>query len=161
MKQHKFNRVFMDMAEAASRMSKDPTTKVGCVIVAPDNKKFSMGYNGFARGMEEDEERWQRPRKYEYVIHAELNALLNCPFDTAGTSLYCTHQPCHRCMQHILNSGVSRVFFNKPYENLEHKDIWAEAASLFEEVAFIGVDGKPTPFFLARYHMNIHMDGKL
>lgn len=132
--QIKFDNIFMKMAEAASAGSKDPSTRVGCIIASSDNKKFSMGYNGFASGMDESPERWERPTKYEYVIHAELNALLNCPFDTKGTTLYCTHQPCHRCIQHIINAGVTRIVFKHKYENMQCQDIWEEAASKFKEV---------------------------
>ena len=140
--QRLFDKAFLDMAlSIAVGLSKDPSTKVGCIIATPDNKKFSMGYNGFARGMEENAERWQRPQKYEYVIHAELNALLNCPFDTAGASLYCTHQPCHRCIQHLINAGVSRVVFRHEYANMTHPEIWEEAASLFDEVVQISDAG--------------------
>lgn len=55
--------------------SKDPSTKVGAIIVAPDGKKMSGGYNGFVSGAPEHPENWNdRPKKYPRVIHAELNA---------------------------------------------------------------------------------------
>ena len=76
-------------------LSKDPRTKVGAVIVTEDTRQVSIGYNGFPKKLAEHPERWEKPLKYEYVIHAELNAIMNCPFDTKGCTLYCTHQPCH------------------------------------------------------------------
>jgi dCMP deaminase len=121
-------------------MSKDPSTKVGCVVVGPDNRKISFGYNGFVKGIEETYEKWQRPRKYQFVQHAELNAIINCPFDTVGCILYCTHQPCHRCLEMAGAAGIRRVVYAKPYTNLEHKDIWDEHSLLFDEVIHVICD---------------------
>lgn len=118
----------------AMNLSKDPSTKVGAVIVTEDTRMVSIGYNGFPRKLEETPERWEKPLKYEYVIHAEMNAIMNCPFDTKGCTLYCTHQPCHRCLVHMVNAGIKRVVYNLEYRNLTHRDIWDETAKLFEEV---------------------------
>ena len=115
-------------------LSKDPRTKVGAVIVSEDTRQVSIGYNGFPRHLNEAPERWEKPLKYEYVIHAELNAIMNCPFDTKGCTLYCTHQPCHRCLEHLVNAGIKRVVYNRIYRSLTHKEIWSEVALLFEEV---------------------------
>jgi deoxycytidylate deaminase len=115
-------------------MSKDPTTKVGAVIVTPDNRQCSIGYNGFAKGIEETEEKWERPTKYEYVIHSEMNAIMNCPFDTHGCTVYITMTPCHRCITHLVNAGIKRIVYEHEYDRLAHVDIWKEAASLFDEV---------------------------
>ena len=130
-----YDLMFLELASVpANNLSKDPKTKVGALVVTPDNRQISFGYNGFSRGMEETEERWQRPAKYEYVIHAELNAIMNCPFDTVGATLYCTHQPCHRCIQHLINAGIKRLVYLYPYKQLQFRDIWEEAATFFDEV---------------------------
>lgn len=127
-----WNNHWIEVAKVTARLSKDPTTRVGAVVVTPDNRQCSVGYNGFARGIEETDEKWARPIKYERVIHAEMNALLNCPFETIGCRLYLTLQPCHRCLSHVLNSGITEVYYAKPYENLQHLDIWEEHAKLFK-----------------------------
>jgi dCMP deaminase len=132
--QNKWDNLFANIAVNVSRMSKDPSTQVGAVIVGADNRKMSFGYNGFVAGIEEDATKWERPLKYQYVQHAELNAIINCPFDTVGCTLYCTHQPCHRCLEMVAQSGIRRIVFIHKYANLEHQHIWDEHAKLFDEV---------------------------
>jgi dCMP deaminase len=138
--QHDFDIMFLKMARVPATLSKDPKTKVAALIVTPDNRQISFGYNGFSRGMKEDAQRWKRPVKYEYVIHAEMNAIMNCPFDTNGTTLYCTYQPCHRCLQHLINAGIRRVVYARPYEQLQFREIWDEAASHFDDIKCIDID---------------------
>jgi dCMP deaminase len=121
-------------------LSKDPTTKVGCVIVHPNGRQISTGYNGFPKGTEETKEKWERPAKYLRVIHAEPNSIINCPFDTSGCTIYITHQPCHSCLGLIINAGITRVVYNKAYDNLQHKDIWDEYAKLIPEITQIDDD---------------------
>lgn len=128
---------WMRMAKTTSELSKDPKTKVGAIIVTPDNRQCSIGYNGFAAGIAETVDKWKRPTKYNYVIHSEMNAIINCPFDTKGCTLYCTLQPCHRCITHCVNAGISRLVYGKQYDNIEHIEIWKETADLFEEVLFL------------------------
>lgn len=116
-------------AITAVTMSKDPSTQVGAVIVATDYRKLSIGYNGFAAGVHEHPDYWQRPEKYERVIHAELNAIINCPFDTRGCHLYCTHQPCYKCMAICINAGIEAIYYRTPYDNDPRPDITQEYAS--------------------------------
>ena len=99
--QLQWDQTWLQVAKTVSKLSKDPSTKVGSVTVTPDNRHCSIGYNGFVRGIEETKEKWERPLKYQYVQHSELNSILNCPFDTMGCTLYCTHQCCHRCIEPV------------------------------------------------------------
>ncbi len=134
-KQELMDRHFLRLAwVTALDLSKDPSTKVGAVIVTEDTRQVSIGYNGFPKGILETPERWEKPLKYEFVIHAEMNAIMNCPFDTKSCTLYCTHQPCHRCLVHLVNAGIKRVVYNKEYRSLSHRDIWDETTKLFDEV---------------------------
>lgn len=125
-----------------SKLSKDPSTKVGSVIASFDNLQISTGYNGFPAGLDESPNKWERPIKYQYVIHSELNAIMHCPFDIhrVPSTLYVTHQPCHRCMGHIRNAGIKRIVYTNPYSNLEYPDIWNEIAQLFDEVQQMPID---------------------
>ena len=99
----------MEMAETVSHRSKDPRTKVGAVIVSPDNRVVTTGYNGFPVGLSETEERWRD--KYRFVLHAELNAIVNSKTDLTGWTLYTTMFPCENCRNIILQSGISRVVY--------------------------------------------------
>jgi len=125
---------WIEIAEVTSKLSKDPTTKVGCVIVTPDNRQCAIGYNGFPAGIQETPEKWERPLKYQFVIHSEINAIMNCPFDTKGCTIYITLQPCHRCIGALKNAGIKRIVYKNDYPNLEHKDIWEEISKLFDSV---------------------------
>ena len=142
--QNKWDKHWLDVAEVFSQLSKDNSTKVGAVLVSTDNRQCSGGYNGFAAGMEDDNpELWERPLKYELVIHAEMNAIMNCPFDTKGCSIYVTHQPCHRCMVHMINAGIKKIVYSKDYTNLGHGDIWRDAAiTIGTENVYQFIDGK-------------------
>lgn len=130
MDQDKLDFKWLSLAWTTALMSKDPSTQVGAVIVSSDNRQCSTGYNGFPVGLEEDERKWQRPTKYEYVIHAEPNAICNCPFDTSGCTIYVTHEPCHRCLGLIVNAGIKNIVCNIPYENMTHKDVWNDIRQL-------------------------------
>lgn len=138
--QNEWDEHWLRVADDFARLSKDPNTKVGAVLVTPDNRQSAGGYNGFARGVKEDEVKWARPTKYEYVIHAEMNALINCPFDTYGCTCYTPISPCHRCIIHLWNAGITRLVFREMYDRMCHIEIWREHAALFDEVI---VGGKP------------------
>ena len=99
------------MAEHVSKWSRDPSTKCGAVIVRPDKSLASTGFNGFPRGMDDDEELYDnREVKYDRVIHAELNAILSAHEPVRGYTLYVWPLPtCSRCAVHVIQSGISRV----------------------------------------------------
>jgi dCMP deaminase len=132
---------WLKIALVTSELSKDPSTKVGAVVVTPDNRQCSLGYNGFADGIEDLEERWNnRPVKYEFVIHAEENAILNSPFDTKGCTLFCTHRCCHKCMARIVRSGIKKVYYLKDYANINHLDIIDAHAKMLDEIRQVTLD---------------------
>lgn len=109
---------FMQMAQLVSTWSKDQSTRVGCVIVSPEKAILSMGYNGFPRGVNDNiPERHIRPTKYEYVVHAEENALLNAGRNGTrlfGSVLYVTLPPCTRCAGSIIQSGIKEIIYLEP-----------------------------------------------
>lgn len=107
-----FDEWALDLAFAVAKRSRDPSTKVGAVIIRDDKTICSMGYNGFPRTMEDKEEWWtDRPEKYARVIHGEMNALLNSKESVKGMTLYCTHPCCEHCSKHLIAAGIARVVF--------------------------------------------------
>lgn len=119
----KWDKRFLDLATHVSEWSKDPSTKVGSVIVAPDKRIMSVGYNGFPRGVEDSEERLNdRPTKYAFVAHAERNALDNIDTSIRGCTMYVTLQPCPECVKSIIQRGIKKVVyrFNPERENLSN-----------------------------------------
>ena len=106
---------FMGIAMLAARRSKDPSTQVGACIVSQDNIIISTGYNGMPKGCSDDEFPWDRTgeeTKYPYVVHAELNAILNANGrDLRGSRLYVALFPCNECAKAIIQSGVKEVLY--------------------------------------------------
>ena len=112
-----WNEYFMGVALLASKRSKDPSTQVGACIVDTENKILSTGYNGFPLGCSDDDFPWSRDgesteTKYPYVVHAELNAILNSRGKSlAGSKLYVALFPCNECAKAIIQSGISEVIY--------------------------------------------------
>ena len=106
---------FMGVAMLAARRSKDPSTQVGACIVSQDNIIISTGYNGMPKGCSDDEFPWGREgaeTKYPFVVHAELNAILNANGrDLRGSKLYVALFPCNECAKAIIQSGVKEVYY--------------------------------------------------
>ena len=106
---------FMGVAKLAARRSKDPSTQVGACIVSPENIIISTGYNGMPKGCSDDEFPWERDgqeTKYPYVVHAELNAILNANGrDLRGSRVYVALFPCNECAKAIIQSGVKEVVY--------------------------------------------------
>ena len=108
---------FMGIAMLAARRSKDPNTQVGACIVSQDNIIISTGYNGMPKGCSDDLFPWGREgdpemTKYPFVVHAELNAILNANGrDLRGSRVYVALFPCNECAKAIIQSGVKEVYY--------------------------------------------------
>ena len=108
---------FMGIALLASMRSKDPNTQVGCCIVNEKKIILSTGYNGFPKGCSDDEYPWEREgesnlTKYPYVVHAELNAILNAGGKSLeGATLYVDLFPCNECAKAIIQAGIAEVVY--------------------------------------------------
>ena len=108
---------FMGVAQLAAMRSKDPSTQVGCCIVDRQNRILSTGYNGFPQGCSDDEFPWNRDEstgetKYPFVVHAELNAILNNRGKSlADAKLYVGLFPCHECAKAIIQAGIREVIY--------------------------------------------------
>ena len=106
---------FMGIAMLAAKRSKDPNTQVGACIVSQDNIIISTGYNGMPKGCSDDEFPWGRDgaeTKYPFVVHAELNAILNANGrDLRGSRVYVALFPCNECAKAIIQSGVKEVVY--------------------------------------------------
>jgi len=116
------------LARFISTRSKDPSTKVGAVIVRPDKTIASTGYNGFPRGVVDDQARLDnREIKYKLVVHAEMNAILTAREPLHGYSLYLwPFAPCDRCAAAIIQSGIKRIYAPDSTRR-DHSERWAEA----------------------------------
>lgn len=112
--------MFMEVAITAAKRSKDPVKQVGCCIVDSNKHIISTGYNGLPNGCSDDEFPWSKgnkdplENKHLYVVHAELNAILNCngPIPE-GSTLYVTLNPCNECAKAIIQSGIKNVIYKE------------------------------------------------
>jgi len=131
---------FLRLAREVANWSKDPSRQIGAIIVDDDHRILGTGYNGFPSGIKDLPERLDdREIKYKYVVHAELNALLNClksGISVRNSTIYVAGlPPCTECAKAIIQSGVKRVVSLIPDKMPEN---WAESCrhtdSMFEEV---------------------------
>lgn len=113
-KDRKWDRRFMEMAEVISGWSKDPSSKIGAVVVNAERRILATGYNGFPRGIEDSDERLNnRDEKYPRIIHAEMNALMNALYNgvtVKDATLYVYGLPvCPACTKCVIQAGIKRV----------------------------------------------------
>ena len=116
----KWDMRFIELARHISGWSKDPSTKVGCVVVGEDREIRSTGFNGFPRGIDDDPERLaDREKKYPLICHAEENAIMHAA--RIGVSLkdstaYVTWPPCSRCARSLIQAGIREVVYSSSEE---------------------------------------------
>lgn len=131
---------FLALARTYSSWSKDPSTKVGAVIVGEDKEVISTGYNGFPRGVIDSQERLEhRETKYQYIVHAEQNAIFNASLTGSklkGSSLFVWGLPiCNECAKGIIQTGIKKVYIHKSAfeKNPVWNERWGMTAKMFLE----------------------------
>lgn len=108
---------FMGVAKLSSLRSKDPNTQVGCCIVNQNKKIVAVGYNGMPIGCNDKDFPWENKEgslettKYAYVVHAELNAILNSTQHLNGCTIYVSLFPCHECSKAIIQCGIKEIVY--------------------------------------------------
>ncbi len=107
---------FMGIAHLSAMRSKDPSTQVGACIVNPQKRVVGIGYNGFPTGIDDDQFPWHasenyQESKYAYVVHAELNAILNATQKLDGCAIYVSLFPCNECAKAIIQSGIKELVY--------------------------------------------------
>jgi len=125
------------MAEHVSRWSKDPSTQTGAVIVRPDRTVASVGYNGFPRGVQDSSNRLgDRDKKYDMIVHCEMNAIISAQEPLYGYTLYCfPFTCCARCAAHVIPAGITRVVSPRPSGDVLSRwsDSLGTARQMFDE----------------------------
>ena len=129
----------MRLAKEISSWSKDPRRKVGAIVVGSDGQILSQGFNGFPRGIKDNPERLNnRERKYELMVHGEMNAIYNATLNGVSlkdATLYVYGLPtCNECAKGIIQVGIKKVVAMRPKE---YNGRWDEsiksASALFNE----------------------------
>jgi dCMP deaminase len=140
---------FMKQAYLAAEKSKDPSTKIGAVLVR-DNHIISTGYNGFPIGVVDSKERYaDREVKYDLVVHAEDNAVLSAArfgIPTLGATLYTQGVPCCECAKSVIQGGIWIIVVHKQWTmgHSRWKDSCAISKRMFKEakIPVIQLDAK-------------------
>lgn len=139
---------FLDLARYIGSWSKDPSTKVGAVIVSPHKRVISTGFNGLPSGVEDTIERLHnRDLKYKMIVHAERNAILDARQGVRGFSLYVwPMMPCAVCATLVIQAGLAEVIAPIS-DNPRWQEEFQLAAAMFREagVRLILVSDSPTP----------------
>ena len=114
-KQLEWDRYFMKIAETVASKSKDPSSKMGCVIVDENKRVVSLGYNGMLQGADETKMTLsERPMKYYFAIHSEMNALIFARRDVTGCTVYNKVATCENCLKYCLQAGIKRFVYEEP-----------------------------------------------
>lgn len=114
----------MEMAQTVSKLSKDPSTKIGSILIRPDNTVASVGYNGFpSNTLDEQHHFTDKDFKYKYIIHGEENAILNCQdHSLKNYSIFIYGlPPCTNCLSKIINCGISSIYYKVSNESSYEK----------------------------------------
>ena len=130
---------YIHLAKEISTWSKDPSTKVGAIVVGSDGQILSQGFNGFPRGIKDSDERLNdRERKYELIVHAEMNAIYNASLNGVSlkdSTLYVYGLPiCNECAKGVIQVGIKKVVAMRPKKyNIAWEESINNARSLFSE----------------------------
>ena len=127
----KWDKRFVELSKYVSEWSKDPSAKIGAVVVAEKGGLMSLGYNGFPMGVEDSVERLaDATTKLEIIVHAEQNALIAAGSKANGATIYVWGKPiCARCAGSIIQAGIKRVVALNP-ESLPKESKWIETGKL-------------------------------
>ena len=113
-KQREWDEYFMKIAETVAEKSKDPSSKMGCVIVDQNKRVVSLGYNGMIQGADESKMTLEeRPMKYYFAIHSEMNAVIFAHQDLTGCTLYNKVATCENCLKYCLQAGIKRFVYKE------------------------------------------------
>jgi dCMP deaminase len=145
LRQERWDCRFLELAAHIAQWSKDPSTKVGAVIVRPDLTIASVGFNGFPKGANDSPELYaERNAKYSRIVHAEMNAIMFAREPLNGYTLYTSpFCSCDRCAVHVIQAGIKRCVAPMLPPELEER--WGEStrmtAAVFAEagVEFVTV----------------------
>lgn len=143
-RQTKWDIRFLELCKfVGNSWSKDPSTKVASVIVRDMNRIVSIGYNGYPKGVKDDNSLHNREEKYQKILHSEVNALLMARQSVEGYTIYVYPiPPCSQCAAKLIQSGIKRVVSVIPSDE-ERKKRWLESnAVAFDMFKQVGIEVK-------------------
>lgn len=138
LKQLKWDERYLDLAAGIAGWSKDPSRKIGAVAVGSKGNVLAQGFNGFPRGISDSPDRYEdRTRKYELVVHAEMNVIYNASYNGVsldGSTLYVHGLPvCSDCAKGIIQVGILRVVMRDQEIPVLWQQSWTKTEEMFKE----------------------------
>ena len=138
----KWDKRYLELAKHIAQWSKDPSRKIGAVAVGQNGEVLAQGYNGFPRGIEDSQDRLNdRPTKYQYVVHAEMNVIFNSSLNGVslnGSTLYVWGLPvCSDCAKGIIQVGIERAVMNDQVIPDSWKDSASKTFEMFDEAGLV------------------------
>jgi dCMP deaminase len=131
---------FLGLAKVVSQRSHDIHTQHGCVITDNHNRILGVGYNGFARGLDDSLLPKTRPEKYHWMIHAERNALSNCVVRPDNGIAYVSGQCCNDCIMALWQEGITKVIMSNDHGTKLFDAEASEKFDLFVKMSGISVE---------------------
>lgn len=127
---------YLELAQQIASWSKDPSSKIGAIAVGSKGQVLAQGYNGFPRGIEDSEIRFENKElKYKYVVHAEMNLIYNASYNGVsldGSTVYITGLPvCSECAKGLIQVGVREVIMPSQEDT---PDKWVQSFKLSKEL---------------------------
>jgi len=126
-------------AEHAAKKSKD-STKVGAALIGPERQILLTGYNGPPIGVNDTPDKFERPAKYLYASHAEMNLIAFAAregISTTGCRVYVTHFPCSACARLLIQAGITEVVYGPNQLGARWDDDAAAASTMFDEAGVV------------------------
>lgn len=129
---------FLELARLVGSWSKDTSTKVGAIAIGDAKQILAEGYNGLPRGVRDLPERFTRPQKYDWTLHAEANVVAHAARQVlAGSTVVVTHCCCAQCAALLINAGVAKVMYDGSAKTNMPEEKFVIARQMFKEA---GVD---------------------
>ena len=127
---NKWDKRYIGLAKEIAKWSKDPSKQIGAVAIGDKGQVLAQGYNGFPRGIEDTEDRYNnREEKYKYVVHAEMNCIYNATYNGVsleGATIYISGLPvCSECAKGLIQVGIKRVVYHTGLDIVPNK--WKES----------------------------------
>jgi dCMP deaminase len=132
---NKWDQRFCELAKYISEWSKDPKAKVGAVVHSRKGGSITIGYNGFPMGVSDSDVRLHNTEeKLEYIVHAEINALIAAGERAKDSTIYVWGKPiCARCAGPIIQAGVKRIVALTPFTG-DPESKWVKSGKFAHEM---------------------------
>lgn len=131
---------FLGLAKVVAQRSHDVHTQHGCIITDKKHRILGVGYNGFPRQLNDKLLPITRPEKYDWMIHAERNALSNCIVRPEDGTAYVTGQSCNDCIMALWQEGVTKVVMTKNHGTYLFDENAKKRFDMFVEMSNIHIE---------------------